>query len=45
MRAAGAARGIGAVVMLSVRFTGTSDYFRLPRETYQPDAEPQPSRR
>jgi amino acid transporter len=36
--------GIGAVVMLYVRFTGTSDYFRLPRETYQPDAEPQPSR-
>jgi amino acid transporter len=32
--------GIGVVIMLWVRFTGTSDYFKLPRETYQPsDAE------
>jgi amino acid transporter len=31
---------IGAAIMLWVRFTGTSDYFSLPRETYQPaDAE------
>ena len=28
--------GIGAVIMLYVRFKGTSDYFSLPRETYQP---------
>jgi amino acid transporter len=28
--------GIGVVIMLWVRFTGTSDYFNLPRETYQP---------
>jgi hypothetical protein len=26
--------------MLYVRFTGGSDYFKLPRETYEPDAEP-----
>jgi len=31
--------GIGLVIMLWVRFTGTSDYFKLPRETYQPEGE------
>jgi len=35
--------GIGLVIMLYVRFTGTSDYFRLPRETYQPDDALQPA--
>jgi amino acid transporter len=30
--------GIGAVIMFWVRFTGTSDYLREPRETYQPEA-------
>jgi amino acid transporter len=29
--------GIGVVIMLWVRFTGTSDYFSAPRETYQPE--------
>jgi hypothetical protein len=29
--------GIGAVIMLYVRFAGTSDYFRQPRETYEPE--------
>ena len=32
--------GIGIAIMLYVRFQGGSDYFKLPRETYQPDAEP-----
>jgi len=32
--------GIGVAIMLYVRFWGGSDYFKLPRETYQPDAEP-----
>ena len=32
--------GIGVAIMLYVRFTGGSDYFSLPRETYQPEAEP-----
>ena len=32
--------GIGVAIMLYVRFTGGSDYFSLPRETYQPAAEP-----
>ena len=31
--------GIGAVIMLYVRFRGASDYFSMPRETYQPEAE------
>jgi amino acid transporter len=31
--------GIGAVIMLYVRFWGTSDYFRRPRETYEPESE------
>lgn len=31
--------GIGAVIMLYVRFAGGSEYFSMPRETYQPDAE------
>lgn len=35
--------GIGAAIMLYVRFTGGSDYFCLPRETYQPEAELQPA--
>jgi amino acid transporter len=35
--------GIGVAIMLYVRFTGGSDYFSLPRETYQPDAELQPA--
>jgi hypothetical protein len=35
--------GIGVAIMLYVRFTGGSDYFRLPRETYQPGAELQPA--
>jgi amino acid transporter len=30
---------IGAAIMLWVRFSGTSDYFTLPRETYQPEGE------
>ena len=30
--------GIGAVIMLYVRFWGHSDYFSTPRETYEPDA-------
>jgi hypothetical protein len=29
--------------MLYVRFAGGSNYFNLPRETYQPDAELQPA--
>jgi amino acid transporter len=29
--------GIGLVIMLYVRFWGASDYFSLPRETYQPE--------
>ena len=37
--------GIGVAIMLYVRFTGGSDYFSLPRETYQfgrsPDFNPQ----
>ena len=32
--------GIGIAIMLYVRFMGGSDYFSLPRETYEPDAEP-----
>ena len=32
--------GIGIAIMIYVRFRGGSDYFKLPRETYQPDAEP-----
>jgi hypothetical protein len=32
--------GIGAGVMLYVRFRGGSDYFSLSRETYQPATEP-----
>ena len=32
--------GIGVAIMLYVRFWGGSDYFKLPREAYQPDAEP-----
>jgi len=35
--------GIGVVIMLYVRFWGGSDYFSLPRESYQPDAELQPA--
>jgi amino acid transporter len=35
--------GIGVAIMLYVRFTGGSDYFSLPRETYQPEAELQPA--
>jgi hypothetical protein len=35
--------GIGVVIMLYVRFWGGSDYFSLPREIYQPDAELQPA--
>jgi amino acid transporter len=31
--------GIGAVILLYVRFWGRSDYFRRPRETYEPEAE------
>ncbi|MBV9206371.1 MAG: hypothetical protein JO037_13470, partial [Actinobacteria bacterium] len=34
--------GIGAVIMLYVRFRGTSEYFSLPRETYQPESTPEP---
>jgi amino acid transporter len=30
--------GIGVAIMLYVRFTGGSDYFSMPRETYQPGA-------
>jgi amino acid transporter len=30
--------GIGVVIMLYVRFWGASDYFSMPRETYQPEA-------
>jgi amino acid transporter len=29
---------IGAAIMLYVRFAGESDYFSMPRETYQPEA-------
>jgi hypothetical protein len=29
--------------MLYVRFAGGSDYFSLPRETYQPETELQPA--
>jgi amino acid transporter len=32
--------GIGVAIMLYVRFWGQSEYFKLPRETYQPDTEP-----
>ena len=32
--------GIGVAIMLYVRFLGGSDYFKLPRETYEPTAEP-----
>ena len=32
--------GIGVAIMLYVRFMGGSDYFKLPRETYEPAAEP-----
>ena len=32
--------GIGIAIMLYVRIAGGSDYFNLPRETYQPGAEP-----
>jgi hypothetical protein len=35
--------GIGVAIMLYVRITGGSDYFSLPRETYQPGAELQPA--
>jgi hypothetical protein len=35
--------GIGVAIMLYVRFAGGSDYFSLPRETYQPEAELQPA--
>jgi amino acid transporter len=35
--------GIGVAIMLYVRITGGSDYFSLPRETYQPEAELQPA--
>jgi hypothetical protein len=28
--------GIGVAIMLYVRFLGGSDYFKLPRETYEP---------
>jgi len=35
--------GIGIGIMLYVRFQGGSDYFKLPRETYQPDAGLQPA--
>jgi amino acid transporter len=35
--------GIGLAIMLYVRFTGTSDYFSLPRETFQPDAALEPA--
>lgn len=31
--------GIGAAIMLYVRFAGSSDYFSMPRETYQPAAD------
>lgn len=31
--------GIGAAIMLYVRFWGASDYFSMPRETYEPDAD------
>jgi amino acid transporter len=31
--------GIGAAIMLYVRFWGHTDYFSLPRETYQPEPE------
>jgi hypothetical protein len=31
--------GIGAVILLYMRFRGTSDHFRRPRETYQPESE------
>jgi hypothetical protein len=31
--------GIGVAIMLYVRFWGGSDYFSLPRETYQPEAD------
>jgi len=31
--------GIGAVIMLYARFNGTSDYFRRPRESYEPGSE------
>ena len=32
--------GIGVAITLYVRFWGGSDHFKLPRETYQPTAEP-----
>jgi amino acid transporter len=32
--------GIGVAIMFYVRFAGGSDYFSLPRETYEPNAEP-----
>jgi hypothetical protein len=32
--------GIGVAIMLYVRFLGGPDYFKLPRETYEPTAEP-----
>ena len=35
--------GIGVAIMLYVRLAGGSDYFSLPRETYQPEAEAQPA--
>jgi amino acid transporter len=35
--------GIGVAIMLYVRFADGSDYFNLPRETYQPGAELQPA--
>jgi hypothetical protein len=31
--------GFGAVILLYVRFQGASDYFRRPRETYEPESE------
>jgi amino acid transporter len=31
--------GIGVAIMIYVRFWGKSDYFNLPRETYQPSTE------
>ena len=33
--------GIGAAIMLYVRFWGGSDYFSMPRETYEPSADVQ----
>jgi hypothetical protein len=32
--------GIGAAIMFYVRFRGESDYFGMPRESYQPAPEP-----